>query len=101
MIGTPPLLKRRKTCGDPEAEAVTLRTKTATGYSRSRDQAMAIKFDNDYTKRWLARKGPAKVFGKDVDAREQLSDDDAVAWFDRVWTASLQRAVQEASSCDI
>lgn len=62
---------------------------------------MAIIFNNDYTKQWLARKGPAKVFGKDVDARERLSDKDAIAWFDRVWTTSLQRAVHEASSCDI
>ena len=46
---------------------------------------MAIRFDNDFTKQWLARKGPAKVFGKDVDARERFSDPEALAWFDRIW----------------
>jgi hypothetical protein len=62
---------------------------------------MAIRFDNDYTKHWLARKGPPKVFGKDVDARERLSDAEAVVWFDRVWADQLQRAVEHASFCDI
>src|SRR5262249_41368184 len=62
---------------------------------------MAINFDNDYTKKWLARKGPAKVFGKDVDSRESLSDDEAIQWFDRVWKSALQGAVEQASPCDI
>lgn len=62
---------------------------------------MAITFDNDFTKQWLARRGPAKVFGKDVDARERLSDPDAVAWFDQIWDATLQQAVAQASPCDI
>jgi len=62
---------------------------------------MPVRFSNDSTKQWLARKGPAKVFGKDVDAREELSDDEAVSWFDDVWKASLQHAVERASSCEI
>jgi len=62
---------------------------------------MAIKFDNDHTKQWLARKGPTKVFGMDVDAREHLTNDEAVAWFDRIWDSHLQRAVENASPCDI
>ena len=62
---------------------------------------MVIRFDNDFTKQWLARKGPAKVFGKDVDTRERLSDPEAVAWFDRIWESNLQRAVEQASPCDI
>ncbi|MDY0170179.1 MAG: hypothetical protein RBS80_26785 [Thermoguttaceae bacterium] len=61
---------------------------------------MAIAFDNDFTKQWLARKGPAKVFGRDVDTREALSDPDAVDWFDRIWESSLRRAVEQASPCD-
>lgn len=58
---------------------------------------MGIKFDNDYTKQWLARKGPAKVFGKDVDSRERLTDPQAIDWFDKVWKSSLQQAVEQAS----
>ena len=62
---------------------------------------MAITFDNDFTKQWLARRGPAKVFGKDVDTRERLTDPEAIAWFDRIWTSNLQEAVEHASPCDI
>jgi hypothetical protein len=62
---------------------------------------MPINFVNDYTKQWLARKGPSKVFGKDVDARERLIDDDAIKWFDKIWKATLQAAVEQASPCDI
>jgi hypothetical protein len=62
---------------------------------------MEIIFENDSTKQWLARKGPAKVFGKDVDARERLSDQEAISWFYRVWSSSIQRAIQDASLCDL
>ncbi len=62
---------------------------------------MAIKFSNDSTKQWLARKGPAKVFGKDVDTRERLTDSQAIDWFNKVWKSSLQQAVEQASPCDI
>jgi hypothetical protein len=62
---------------------------------------MPITFDNDFTKQWLAHRGPAKVFGKDVDTRERLSDPEAVAWFDRIWESNLRRAVEQASPCDI
>lgn len=62
---------------------------------------MVITFDNDYTKQWLARKGPVKVFGKDVDTREKLADAEAIAWFDRVWKSNLQQAVERATPCDI
>src|SRR5271157_3289678 len=62
---------------------------------------MAIRFDNDSTKRYLARKGPPKVFGKDVDTRERLSDSEAINWFDRVWASSLQDAVAQAKHCDL
>lgn len=62
---------------------------------------MRITFDNDYTKQWLARKGPAKVFGKDVDRRESLSDDEAIQWFDRIWKSTLESSVVGATPCDI
>lgn len=62
---------------------------------------MAIDFDNSYTKQWLARKGPAKVFGKDVDTWEELDDDKAVDWFDKIWESKIRRAVEGASKCDI
>lgn len=61
----------------------------------------AITFTNEYTKIWLAKKGPAKVFGKDVDMREAFSDQEAIEWFDRLWESKLCAAVKEASPCDI
>jgi hypothetical protein len=54
---------------------------------------MSIRFDNDYSKQWLARKGPAKIFGKDVDRRERLKDGEAIEWFDGIWKATLEAAV--------
>ena len=62
---------------------------------------MSIRFVNDYTKQWLARKGPAKSFGKDVDRREKLKDAEAVEWFDGIWKATLEIAVRGASPCDL
>lgn len=62
---------------------------------------MSIEFSNESSKQYLARKGPAKVFGWDVDIREKLSDIEAVEWFDRLWTSVLQKAVERASECDL
>lgn len=62
---------------------------------------MPLEFQNEYSKQWLARKGPAKVFGKDVDRREGLSDDEAIVWFDRLWDSTLRGAVERASACDL
>lgn len=62
---------------------------------------MKIAFNNDHTKSWLARRGPAKVFGKDVDKREALSEADAIKWFDDLWDSTLCRAVSFADPCDI
>jgi hypothetical protein len=62
---------------------------------------MPMIFTNDYVKQWLAQKGPAKVFGKDVDTRERLKPDAAVKWFDDVWRSSLERAIEAASRCDV
>jgi hypothetical protein len=58
-----------------------------------------ILFTNDYTKVFLAQKGPASVFGRDVDTRESLSRADAIALFDRIWNSTLEREVQQAPRC--
>lgn len=62
---------------------------------------MRIQFSNESSKIFLAKWGPPKVFGVEVDKRERLPDPDAVAWFDRIWTQSLEDAVRRASSCDL
>jgi hypothetical protein len=62
---------------------------------------MKLAFSNNSTKVWLARKGPAKVFGKDVDKREGLSDTNAIKWFDQVWEGTLRGAVEQAKKCDL
>jgi hypothetical protein len=61
---------------------------------------MRIRFENVSTKRFLARKGPAKVFGKNVDAGERQGDAEAIEWFDQVWTPALQREVAQAKPCE-
>src|SRR3954471_11013348 len=43
---------------------------------------------------YLARRGPAKVFGRDVDSREAFSDSEALARFDSVWSNGLERATR-------
>src|ERR1700722_4291754 len=62
---------------------------------------MPITFSNESSKGFLAKWGPSKVFGMEVDQRERLSDADAVAWFDRFWKNSLEEAVRQASPCDL
>lgn len=62
---------------------------------------MRIAFSNESSKVFLAKWGPSKVFGVEVDQRERLSDPDAVAWFDRIWQHSLEEAVQRASLCSL
>lgn len=62
---------------------------------------MPIEFSNESSKQYLAKRGPAKVFGRDVDRRENLSDIEAVEWFDRLWASNLQKAVEQASECDL
>ena len=60
-----------------------------------------MKFDNESSKKFLARKGPTKVFGKDVDRRERFSDQDAIDWFNDIWSSKLESAAKNASACDI
>lgn len=62
---------------------------------------MRITFSNESSKVFLAKYGPAKVFGIEVDQREALSNPDAVAWFDRVWTGRLEEAVRKATPCEL
>lgn len=62
---------------------------------------MRITFSNESSKVYLAKYGPAKVFGIEVDQREALSNHDAVAWFDRVWAGGLEEAVRRATPCEL
>jgi hypothetical protein len=62
---------------------------------------MRIIFSNESSKGFLAKWGPSKVFGIEVDQREALSNGDAVAWFDRVWATRLEEAVKRATPCDL
>lgn len=50
-------------------------------------------------KRLLARWGPNKLFGDDVDHRQGMSDDDLEERFDTVWHSMLQGLVQAAEVC--
>jgi hypothetical protein len=49
----------------------------------------------------MARKGPVSVFGRDVDTREALEDNDAVRLFDSVWDNLLKEEVKNAPICSI
>lgn len=62
---------------------------------------MRITFSNEPSKVFLAKYGPAKVFGIEVDQREALPNPDAVAWFDRVWAGRLEEAVRKATPCEL
>ena len=62
---------------------------------------MNVTFENDSTKRWLARTGPPKVFGKNVDRREAMNDAEALDWFNQIWESTLHIAIGSARRCDI
>ena len=62
---------------------------------------MRLRFENDSSKQHLARWGPAKIFGMDVDRREKFNDGEAIVRFDKVWEENLESAVRQASRCDI
>ena len=62
---------------------------------------MRIAFSNESSKGFLAKRGPSKVFGIEVDQRETLSSVDAVAWFDRIWANGIEEAVKRATPCDL
>lgn len=55
---------------------------------------MSVVFTNPKQKRYLARYGPAKIFGRDVDAREALGDSEAESRFDHIWVNGLERAAR-------
>jgi hypothetical protein len=59
-----------------------------------------LNFTNIWTKTFLARRGPVKVFGKDVERRERLRFEEAIVWFDSVWAEGLGQAVEDAQVCD-
>ena len=50
-------------------------------------------------KRRLARWGANKLFGDDVDRRQQMADTELEERFDRVWHSRLRRLVDEAEPC--
>ena len=59
-----------------------------------------LTFSNIWTKKFMARRGPVKVFGRDVDRRDRLGDEEAAEWFDCVWNDGLGQAVETAQPCD-
>jgi len=60
-----------------------------------------LRFTNDSSRIYLARKGPASVFGRDVDTRESLPPSDAIALFNRIWTNQVEREITYAPKCSI
>jgi hypothetical protein len=54
----------------------------------------------DPTKCLLARFGPNKLFGDNIDQRRQMDNASAIALFDRVWQEKLSRLVTKADGCD-
>jgi hypothetical protein len=61
---------------------------------------MKAQCTNDHTKIWLAQRGPAKVFGKDVDRREHLEIADALRWFQRIWDGKIEPALGRGTAID-
>jgi len=60
-----------------------------------------IEFTSQAAKLFLARKGPPKVFGDEVDQREELTDQDAIRWFDQRWDGLFLPALSKADRIDI
>lgn len=60
---------------------------------------MSIEVESS-TKRLLARCGPNKLFGEDVDDRKVLGDVEAEQRFDHVWATVLEREVKMADRCN-
>jgi hypothetical protein len=54
----------------------------------------------DGTKCMLAKYGPNKLFGDDIDERKKLDDGPAIQIFNSVWQNKLERAVKMADPCD-
>lgn len=55
---------------------------------------------SENTKQLLAKLGPNKLFGDDVDQRKKLSNIDAELLFDRVWKNTLEHEVRAGDQCD-
>lgn len=55
---------------------------------------------SDDVKSTLAKYGPNKLFGDDVDDRKKLPHLDAVRLFNRVWNTVLAVAIETAEKCD-
>src|SRR6185437_15024720 len=94
----------RSSVATPEAHWIVQPTRRSPGASMSCCTLWTTTFRSrsvPSTKQWLARKGPAKIFGKDVDRRERLNDAEAIEWFDGIWKATLEAAVRGASPCDL
>lgn len=62
---------------------------------------MRLRVTNASAKIYLARKGPAKVFGEEVDRRETFSDEAAVAHFDRIWESKFTGPMSRAQRCEV
>lgn len=62
---------------------------------------MKVEFTSEAVKVYLARKGPPKVFGEDVDRRERLTEPEAIKWFDERWEGLILPAVLKADRIDI
>lgn len=61
---------------------------------------MIMIYNNRPQKIHLARFGYHPLFGKDVDTREKMSDEEALHRFDRVWERELRDALLKAERCD-
>lgn len=57
-------------------------------------------YNNRPQKIHLARFGYHPLFGKDVDIREKMSDEEALRRFDQIWERELRNALLEADRCD-
>lgn len=55
---------------------------------------------SDSTKHLLARYGPNKLFGNDIDERRELDQAAGITLFDRVWKERLERLIMDAEACD-
>lgn len=54
---------------------------------------------NEQTKSMLARFGPNKLFGDDIDSRKALPNPQAIALFDKIWNGKLLNYIWRADVC--
>ena len=61
---------------------------------------MNIQINGSQLKAYLAKWGPNKLFGNNVDEREkEMSPEQLLELFDRVWEQTLKEAVAKARTC--